>query len=164
MFLKVLASVHEAVGWIPCMVVKICVSGEVEAEGSKVQSQSLPLNNNNDKNKMKDPSLTPQSVQKLCPSAKLRLLIPEESLGEPLHPSSAHYSRQIPTGASGPCEVTVSCYLHLHLRRGLGEAGDLVQRPAGGTTVTPLTLEGLFITHTCSEPPSNTRVNARESL
>lgn len=67
------------------MVMNICVSGEVEAEGSKVQSQPMPFNNDNNKNKNKDPSLTPQSVQKLCPSAKLQLLTQEESLGELLH-------------------------------------------------------------------------------
>lgn len=61
--------------------------------------------------------------------------------------------------------VSASCYLHL--RRGLGEAGDLVQRPVGGTTVTPLTPAGVPITHTCSESLSNVQnvwVNSRESL
>lgn len=77
---------------------------------------------------------------------------------------TSHDSRQIPTGASAPYEVAASCYRLLHLRRDLEEAGDLVQRPAGGTSVTPLTPEGLLITHTCSEPPSNAQVNSRESL
>lgn len=42
-----------------------------------------------------------------------------------------------------------------------------MQRPAGGTMVTPLTPAGLPITHTCSESPSNVQnvwVNSRESL
>lgn len=83
---------------------KICVSGEVEAEGSKVQSQPMPLHNDNNKNKMKDPSLTPQSVQKLCLSAKLWLLTPEESLGEPRHciPAVPTTPDRVPQGLQDP--------------------------------------------------------------
>lgn len=90
-------------GWISGVVMKICVSGEVEAEGSKVQSQQLPFNNDNDKNKMKDPSLTPQSIQKLCPSAKLQLLI-LESLGEPWHyiPAVPTTPDRFPQGLQDP--------------------------------------------------------------
>lgn len=72
--LKVLTSVHEALGWIPCMVVNVCFQ-KVEVEESKVQSQPTPLDH--DKTKKQTPRLTPQSIQKLRPLDRLRLLTPE---------------------------------------------------------------------------------------
>lgn len=58
-------------GWISGVVMKICVSREVETEGSKVQSQQLPFNNDNDKNKMKDPQPDSSVCSEIMPISQV---------------------------------------------------------------------------------------------